>query len=101
MVFSAVSAHGKKTQCCFSKEGGFSPSWKSLLGKEVEKTSEEGLIQLRRGMKVTRKVGESEANDALHVYVKGQISGVPSVPVMTCPLLDRAPEDAHLLLGRV
>lgn len=70
-------------------------------GKVVEKTSGEGLIELRKGMKVTRKVEESEANVALHVYVKGQLSGVSSVPVMTCPLLDRAPKDAHLLLVRV
>lgn len=49
-------------------------------------------------MKITREGEESEAHFALHVYVKDLLSGVPSVPAMTCPLLDPAQEDAHLLL---
>lgn len=52
-------------------------------------------------MKVSREVEESEANIAFHVYVKGLISGVPSVPAMTCPSLDPAQEDAQLPLVRV
>ena len=43
-------------------------------------------------MKVIREVEESEANVALLVYVKGLISGVPSVSAMTCPSLDPAQE---------
>lgn len=62
----------------------------------MEKTSKEGLILLRRGMKVSREVEESDANIALHVHVKGLNSGVPSVPMMTCPSLDIAQEEAHL-----
>lgn len=49
-------------------------------------------------MKVSREVEESEADVALHVYIKGLISGVPSVPAMTSPSLDLAQEDAPLLL---
>lgn len=48
-------------------------------------------------MKVSREVEESEAHFALHVYVKDLVSGVPSVPAMTCPSLDPA-QEAHLLL---
>jgi len=52
-------------------------------------------------MKIHRKVEESEANVAVHVYVKGLISGVLSVAAMTCPSLGLAQEDAHLLLVSV
>lgn len=68
-------------------------SWEKLL--------RQGLILLKRGMKVSREVEESEANVAVHVYVKSLISGVPSVPARTCSSLDLAQEDAHLLLVRV
>lgn len=60
--------------------------------------TEEELILQRRGIKVSREVEESEAHFALHVYVKDLLSGVPSVPAMTCPSLDPVQEDAHLLL---
>lgn len=61
----------------------------------------EELVLLRRGMKVSREVEESEVNVALHVYVKGLILVLPSVPATTCQRLDLAQEDAHLLLVRV
>lgn len=59
--------------------------------------TERELILQRGGMKGSGEVEESEAHFALHVHVKDLLSGVPSVPAMTCPSLDPVQEDAHLL----
>lgn len=94
-----LSLHLEKIQHYFSmKMGSFLYRNQGRDRKyELGKTEEELILQ-RKGMKVSREVEESAAHFAFHVYVKDLVSRVPSVPAMTCPLLDPAQEDAHLLL---